>query len=160
MAGPLGGSWFVERLTDEIEATARGYLEEIDRRGGMVAAVEEGYPQAEIAEASYRLQLAHERGERVTVGVNRFAGGDGAGPPVHRADGSIEADQVARVRALRAARDPEHWAAARGALDTACRGSANTMPAMIDCANAGATMGEICDVFRSVWGSYRDPAHW
>ena len=114
VADPLGGSWFVERLTDEIEAEALAYLEQIDARGGMVAAVEQGYPQAEIADAAYAFQRDFEHGERVMVGVNAFVQRDEEEPVIHRADPAAEAAQVARVRASagrarRGARTPPRW---------------------------------------------------
>ncbi len=157
VADPLGGSWFVERLTDEIEAQATAYLDEIERRGGMVAAVEQGYPQAEIAEAAYAFQLAIERGDRIVVGVNAFDQGDEPDIPLHRSDPAVERDQIGHVRALRAARDPDAHARAMADLEAACRGSENVMPRLIAAAAADATLGEMCDVFRAVWGVYRDP---
>jgi methylmalonyl-CoA mutase N-terminal domain/subunit len=157
VADPLGGSWFVEQLTDRIEAEAMAYIDEIDRRGGMVAAVEEGYPQAEIAEAAYRYQLAVEAGERIIVGVNAFQAAEDAPIELHRVDPAVERDQIERVRALRARRDAAAHAAALGAVRTACEGTDNVMPHLIAASRAGATLGEMCDVFRSVWGVYRDP---
>jgi methylmalonyl-CoA mutase, N-terminal domain len=157
VADPLGGSWFVERLTDEIEAEAQAYLDEIDRRGGMVTAVEQGYPQAEIAEAAYRFQLAVESGERLIVGVNAFAVEGDAPIDLHQADAAVERDQIERVRALRQRRDAEAHASAVSALREGCRGDANVMPLLIAAARAGATIGELCDVFRDVFGVYRDP---
>ncbi len=157
VADPLGGSWFVERLTDEIEAQAQAYLDEIDRRGGMVAAVEQGYPQGEIAEAAYRFQLAVESGERVIVGVNAFAVDEAPPIDLHEADPRVERGQIERVRSLRSARDAEAHAAALRAVRDGCAGDANVMPLLIDAARCGATLGELCDVFRDVFGVYRDP---
>jgi methylmalonyl-CoA mutase, N-terminal domain len=158
VADPLGGSYYVEALTDEIEAEARIYLDEIDRRGGMVAAVEEGYPQAEIAEASYLFQQAVERGDRSVVGVNVHVQDSEIEMPIHRADPAAEGVQVERVRRLRAERDAGRHSAALDRLRQACDGGENVMPHLLDAARADATMGEICDVFRAVWGAYRDPA--
>jgi methylmalonyl-CoA mutase N-terminal domain/subunit len=160
VADPLGGSWYVERLTDDLEAEARAYLDQIEARGGMVAAVEQGYPQAEIAEASYRFQREVERGERVMVGVNGFVSEDEETIEIHRADPAAEAHQVERVRELRARRDPAPHASALRALRRACEGTDNVIPPLIDCARAGATIGEMCDVFRGAFGRYRDPARW
>jgi methylmalonyl-CoA mutase, N-terminal domain len=158
VADPLGGSWFVEQLTDEIEAEATAYIDEIERRGGMVAAVEQGYPQAEIAEAAYTFQLAVERGERVIVGVNAFdQDEEDADIPLHIADPQIEQLQAERVRELRARRDPAAHGSAMAALEAACRGTDNVMPHLVAASAAGATIGEMCDVFRRVWGVYRDP---
>ena len=158
VADPLGGSYYIEALTDAIEADARRYLDEIDRRGGMVAAVEEGFPQAEIAEAAYAFQQAVEHGERSVVGVNAHAQTGEIEVPIHRADPVAEKIQVDRVRALRAGRDPVRHGAALDRLRGACEGADNVMPHLLEAARADATMGEICDVFRGVWGSYRDPA--
>lgn len=160
VADPLGGSWLVERLTDELEAEARDYLRRIDARGGMVAAVEEGFPQAEIADAAHRFQMALESGERVMVGVNAHVQHDDEEPPIHRADPAVERRQVEAVRAWRARRDPERHAAALADVRAACEGDGNVMPRLVEAARAGATTGELCDVLRDVWGAYRDPAHW
>jgi methylmalonyl-CoA mutase N-terminal domain/subunit len=160
VADPLGGSWLVERLTDELEAEALDYLRRIDERGGMVAAVEEGFPQAEIAEAAHRFQLELERGDRVMVGVNAFVQPDEEAPPIHRPDPETERLQVRRVREWRERRDPATHEAALAALRRACEGSENVMPHLIAAAAAGATLGEQCDVFREVWGAYRDPGRW
>jgi methylmalonyl-CoA mutase N-terminal domain/subunit len=160
VADPLGGSWLVERLTDELEAQAMDYIARIDARGGMVAAVEEGFPQAEIAEAAYAYQRAFENGRRVMVGVNANVEPDEPEPEIHRADPEAERVQIARVRAWRDERDPAAHAAGLAGVAAACRGTANVMPRLVAAAEAGATLGEICDVFRDVWGPYRDPAHW
>jgi methylmalonyl-CoA mutase, N-terminal domain len=160
VADPLGGSYLVERLTDELEAEARDYLRRIDAMGGMVAAVEQGFPQAEIAEASYRYQRAFEEGRRVMVGVNAQVDIDEEEPEIHRADPESERRQVQALSAWRAERDPERHRAALAAVEEACRGDENVMPRLVDAAVAGATIGEMCDAFRSVWGAYRDPAHW
>jgi methylmalonyl-CoA mutase N-terminal domain/subunit len=157
VADPLGGSWFVERLTDEIEAEATAYIDEIDRRGGMVAAVEQGYPQAEIAEAAYRFQLAVESGDRVIVGVNAFTLDEAPPIDLHRADPEVERMQRERVLDLRATRDEARHTAAIEALRRACDGTDNVMPHLIEAGKAGATLGEMCDVFRAAFGVYRDP---
>jgi methylmalonyl-CoA mutase N-terminal domain/subunit len=155
---PLGGSHHVEALTDRLEQEARAYLDEIAARGGMVAAVEQGYPQAEIAEAAYRHHRRMAAGERLVVGVNVHRAAEEPPVAVHRADPAAERAQADRVRALRARRDPAAHAAAVAALRAACEGGANVMPRLIDAAAADATLGEMCDVFRAVWGPYRDPA--
>ena len=157
VADPLGGSWFVEQLTDEMEAQAVAYLDEIDRRGGMVAAVEQGYPQSEIAEAAYRFQLAVESGERVIVGVNAFTADEVPPIDLHRADPDVERRQLERVHELRARRDPARHEAAMSALLAACAGTDNVMPHLIEASKAGATLGEMCDLFRETFGVYRDP---
>jgi methylmalonyl-CoA mutase N-terminal domain/subunit len=160
VADPLGGSYYVEALTDELERQARDYIARIDAMGGMVAAVEEGFPQAEIADASYVYQREFEAGERRVVGVNAHVEQDGDEPPIHRADPAVEARQVERVRALRARRDAAGHTAALGRLREACAGGANVMPHLVAAAEADATVGEMCDVLREVFGAYRDPGRW
>jgi len=155
---PLGGSYFVEALTDRVEADAVAYLDEIAARGGMVSAVEQGYPQAEIAEAAYDFQRQLERGERVMVGINRHQVDEDAQPEVHQHDQAVELLQIERVRSLREHRDAGRWQRAMDEVRTACREGANVMPPLIAAAHAGATLGECCDVFREVFGVYRDPA--
>ena len=160
VADPLGGSWYVEALTDEVERDARRYLAEIDARGGMVAAVEAGYPQAEIADAAYAFQQALERGDRRLVGVNSHVHEEEERIEIHRPDPEAERRQVERVRALRDRRDADRHRAALDRLRAACEGTENVMPRLVEAAAADATIGEICDVLRSVWGSYRDPGRW
>ncbi len=160
VADPLGGSWFVEQLTDQVEAQAQAYIDEIDRLGGMVVAVEQGYPQGEIAEAAYRHQQAVDAGERVIVGVNAFASDAPAPIALHRADPAVERDQIARVMAHRVARDADRWAASIADLRAACAGDTNVMGPLIAASRAGATLGEMCDVFRTVFGVYRDPGRY
>ncbi len=160
VADPLGGSYYVEALTDELERQARDYIARIDAMGGMVAAVEEGFPQAEIADASYAYQREFEAGERRVVGVNAHVEQHGEEPPIHRADPAVEARQVERVQALRAGRDAAAHAAALSRLREACAGGANVMPHLVDAAEADATVGEMCDVLREVFGAYRDPGRW
>jgi methylmalonyl-CoA mutase N-terminal domain/subunit len=160
VADPLGGSWFVEQLTDDMEAQARHYLDQIDRHGGMVAAVEQGYPQAEIADAAYAFQRAVESGERTVVGVNAFVADEPEHVEIHRADPAAERRQVERIAAHRRARNAAACEASLDGLRRACGGDDNTMPYLIEAARKGATLGEMCDVFRDVWGVYRDPARW
>ncbi len=160
VADPLGGSYYVEALTDELERQARDYIARIDAMGGMVAAVEAGFPQAEIADAAYAYQREFERGERRVVGVNAHVDGEGEDPPIHRPDPAVEARQVERVSALRAARDGAAHAEAIAGLRAACAGEDNVMPHLVAAAGADATIGEMCDVFRDAWGSYRDPGRW
>ncbi len=159
---PLGGSWFVEALTSETERAVWRYLDEIDRRGGMVAAIAEGYPQHEIADAAYRFQRELEAGERAIVGVNRFADPEEviAIPLLQVSEASLRT-QLARLERTRRERDA---VAVEGALarlrDLASRpesSETNLMPALIECATAYATLGEICGVFRAVFGEYREP---
>jgi methylmalonyl-CoA mutase N-terminal domain/subunit len=160
---PLGGSWFVEALTDQTETAVWRYIEEIDRRGGMVAAIAEGYPQREIADAAYRFQRELDAGERGIVGVNRQADPDEAlAIPLLQVSERSFRTHLARLERTRRERDAVAVAAALGRLhDLAARpgsSATNLMPALIDCAAAYATLGEMCGVFRAVFGEYREPA--
>jgi methylmalonyl-CoA mutase N-terminal domain/subunit len=153
---PLGGSYFLERLTLDLEQGAREYFETIDRMGGMVEAIERGYPQKEIAEASYRFQQAVERRDKVIVGVNDFVQEDEPPVPILYIDETTADTQLARLEALRRTRDND---AVRGALDRlrdTARGAGNTMYPLLDCVRAYATVGEMCDALREVWGEYEE----
>jgi methylmalonyl-CoA mutase, N-terminal domain len=160
VADPLGGSWYVEALTDAIEAEAMAEIARIDDLGGMVAAVEAGHPQQEIADAAYAYQREVERGERLIVGVNAHVGPQEEDPPIHRPDPSVAERQVARVQRLRAERDPGAHRRALDRLRTACGGDENVMPHLVAAAEADATIGELCDVLRECFGAYRDPGRW
>jgi methylmalonyl-CoA mutase N-terminal domain/subunit len=159
---PLGGSWFVESLTDEVERQVWTYLDEIDRRGGMVAAVVDGYPQREIAEAAYRFQREVDERERRIVGVNAYVdrGEDTTIPVLEVPPGSLE-NHMARLHRTRRERDATAVETAlRGLREAAARpgsSDANLMPHFIRCAAAYATLGEMCDVLRAVFGEYREP---
>jgi methylmalonyl-CoA mutase N-terminal domain/subunit len=159
---PLGGSWFVEALTDETERQVWRYLDEIDRRGGMVAAVSEGYPQREIADAAYRYQREFDAGERRVVGVNSYVDETEVTsvPVLSVPPGSLER-HLARLERTRRERDPEAVESAlRGLREAASRpGSSETnlMPHFVRCAAAYATLGEQCGVLRGVFGEYREP---
>ncbi len=152
---PLAGSYFLERLTDEVEALAAGYIAEIDRRGGAVAAVEARFPQDEIDAAAYAYARAIERGEKVVVGVNRYADDSAAEPEVFPIDPALEARQRERVRALKADRDGAAVAAALGDLTAAARGSQNVLYPMREALRARATLGEVADALREVFGVYQ-----
>ena len=160
---PLGGSWFVEALTNETEQAVWRYLDEIDARGGMVAAVEAGYPQREIADAAYRYQRELEAGDRIVVGVNRHVDASETlrVPVLQVPEGSL-AHQLARLERTRRERDAEAVGAALSGLrDAASRpesSATNLMPHFIRCADAYATLGEQCAVLRDVFGEYREPA--
>jgi methylmalonyl-CoA mutase N-terminal domain/subunit len=159
---PLGGSWFVEALTTEVERGAWRYIEEIDRRGGMVAAVTEGYPQREIADAAYRYQREFDAGERRVVGVNAYVDEAEvtAVPVLQVPEGSLEG-QLARIERTRRDRDGTAVGAALAGLrDAASRpgsSESNLMPHFLRCAAAYATLGEQCAVLREVFGEYREP---
>ena len=154
---PLGGSWFIESLTDEMEAQAMAYLDEIDARGGMVTAVEQGYPQREIAEAAFRFQRQLESGERVIVGVNAFEQDIDATPPnLLRIGAQVETEQVAALRRLRESRDNISVANRLDHLREVASTSENTMPAIVDCVRARCTEGEIIAALEDVFGTYRE----
>ncbi|HEY6475916.1 MAG TPA: methylmalonyl-CoA mutase family protein, partial [Polyangia bacterium] len=159
VADPLGGSYFVEALTDRLEAEANGILRTIDEMGGIVRAVEAGWPQREIARSAYRAQRQIDSGERSVVGVNRHTGvGATAAIPTLKIDDAPERAQRAALAELRARRD---GAAARAALEgvrAAAEGNGNLMDAALEAARRDATLGEICQIFRDVFGEYRDPA--
>ena len=152
---PLGGSYAIEQLTDELEAQALAYIARIDALGGALAAIEAGYPQSEVESAAYAHQRAVESGARVVVGVNAFTAEAEQPPAVHKLDARIEQRQVARVRALRQSRDGARTSALLTQLEQAARGPANLMPLLIECVEHDVTLGEICHVLRSVWGEYR-----
>jgi methylmalonyl-CoA mutase, N-terminal domain len=154
---PLGGSYYVEQLTSELERQAYEYFDRIERLGGVVAAIKENFFQAEIAEAAFRYQREVELGERVIVGVNRYQSEAEPEVEIHRVDPVLEAEQTARVQALRARRDA---AAAESALarlrEAAATDRRNLMHPIIEAARANVTMGEMCDAFREVWGTWRE----
>jgi methylmalonyl-CoA mutase N-terminal domain/subunit len=155
---PLGGSYVVEYLTDEIEQRASAYLERINELGGALAAIESGYIQREIQDAAFRAQRAIEAGEETVVGVNAFQMDDPARPERLRVDPEIEAGQARRLADLRARRDAGRVGEMLSRLETAARGHGNLMPQFIEAVEADLTLGEICGVLRRVWGEYRAPA--
>ena len=155
---PLGGSFFLERLTHDLEEGAREYWRRIDDLGGMVAAIEAGFPQREIAESAYRFQREVESGERTVVGVNDRAGETGAGVETLYIDEAAAAAQCDRIAALRARRDGAAVARALDRLRETALGPGNLMPPLLDAVRADATLGEMCDALRDVWGEYEEPA--
>ncbi len=154
---PLGGSYFVEALTNEVEEGAWEYIHRIDALGGMVAAIENSYPQREIAEASYRYQMAVDRKEKIVVGVNDFMAEEKP-LEVLQIDETVAHQQAARLKELRASRSTEEVNRRLAALRKAAEGSANLMPFIYDAVKAYATLGEICDAMRSVFGTYEETA--
>jgi methylmalonyl-CoA mutase N-terminal domain/subunit len=153
---PLGGSYYIESLTDSLEELVLAELEEIQRRGGTLAAIRDGYQQGEIAQAAYEVQRAVEAGESLIVGLNAFTeGGDEQRPAPQAIDPAAEARQVERTRAVRAARDQEKAAAALAALADVARGTENVLPRILACVESSVTLGEISDALRHVWGEYR-----
>ncbi len=155
---PLGGSYFLEALTDRMEEEAVGYLRRIDDMGGIIQAVERGFPQKEIADAAYRFQKQVEEGRRTIVGVNRFGGEEEIPIPMLKIDPEIERRQTERVREVRARRDAASWERSISALRDACMSDRNLVPYVLDAVRAYATLGEISDVFREAYGIYREPA--
>jgi methylmalonyl-CoA mutase N-terminal domain/subunit len=157
-ADPLGGSYAIEAMTDEIEEQAVEYLKKIETMGGMLRAIEKGYVQREIQESAYRYQKAIEAQEQVVVGVNRFQLAEE--PPVNvlRIDPALEQAQVARVKAVRERRDTQAVTAALGRLEQAATTSENLIPKILDCVEVYATIGEISNTLRRVWGEYRETA--
>ncbi len=153
---PLGGSYYLEALTAEMEDAAREYIRRIDEMGGMIAAIESGYPQREIAQASYEYQRAVEAGERIIVGVNRYQ--EREEPPVEilQIDETAERRQVEKLAALRKRRSQERVRASLDALKRAACGAENTMPHILEAVRAYATLGEICGALRDVFGSYQE----
>jgi methylmalonyl-CoA mutase, N-terminal domain len=153
---PFGGSYFVERLTLDMERGAQEYFDLIDRMGGMVEAIEEGFPQKEIADASYRFQEAVERREKVIVGVNDFVENDEPPLPILYIDETTAETQLGRLERLRATRDNDRLRRSLDALAETARGRGNTMYPLLDCVRAYATVGEMCDALRNVWGEYEE----
>jgi methylmalonyl-CoA mutase N-terminal domain/subunit len=153
---PLGGSYFVEALTDRLEQQAYEYFAKIDQLGGMVQAVKEGYPQREIADAAFDLQREIDRGERIVVGVNAFTEGDDAETPILRIDPALEQEQIDRLHAVRATRDNEAVQRLLAQISGAAAGDSNLMPLLLEAARAHATEGEIVKALQKVWGDYRE----
>jgi len=153
---PLAGSYYIESLTNELEAAAWAYLDEIESMGGTLAAIEHGFQQRQIQESAYRVQLAVESGDQVVVGVNRFRDDDVRTPKLQKIDPDGERRQVARVRTVRAERSAEAWAAAMDDLERVARADGNLMPSMLVAVRAYATVGEISDRLRQAWGEHRE----
>jgi len=153
---PVAGSYAIERLTDTIEAGAREYIGKIDAMGGMLRAIESGFVQAEIQNSAYEYQKAVERGEHIVVGVNQFVTEEQKPIPILRIDPEIERTQVERVRALRARRDAAKVKAALAEVERRAASSENLLPAILTAAEAYATVGEISDAMRRVWGEYKE----
>jgi methylmalonyl-CoA mutase N-terminal domain/subunit len=154
---PLGGAYAVEAATDRLEREARRILDRIEDRGGALKAIERGEIQREIQESAYRHQRRIEAGEQVIVGVNRYQEGNAAVPPdTLRIDPDVEREQVERVRALRARRDPGPWKSALAAVEDRARAGGNLVPVIVDAVMAQATVGEIAGRLRAVFGEHRE----
>jgi methylmalonyl-CoA mutase N-terminal domain/subunit len=153
---PLAGSYYVESLTNEIEKRAAEYLGKIEVLGGMLKAIERGFVQQEIQKAAYEYQNQVDNEEAVVVGVNCFAVEEEKAIPIQRIDPVLEPNQVERLRALRARRDAGRWKAALASVEEAARSGANLMPRILTAAEADATVGEISDALRRVFGEYKE----
>jgi len=154
---PLGGAYFLETLTDRVEAAALEYIRRIDAMGGMVRAIDAGYPQKEIADSAYRYQLMDDRGEKVVVGVNKYVMKEAHPIRYLRIEESVELEQIERVARFKAARDTGKVERRLKQLADACRNGRNVMPILIDAVKDYASLGEISDVYRQVFGLYREP---
>ncbi|MBA2756791.1 MAG: methylmalonyl-CoA mutase, partial [Chloroflexi bacterium] len=153
---PLAGSYYVESLTNELEAAAWTYLDEIESLGGTLSAIEHGFQQREIQGAAYRVQQAIDTGDQVVVGVNRFRDDAIATPTIHTIDPEGARRQVARVRRVRAERSADGWATAMTELEAVARADGNLMPSILAAVRGYATVGEISDRLRLVWGEHRE----
>jgi methylmalonyl-CoA mutase N-terminal domain/subunit len=153
---PVAGSYYMESLTNEIESRAQAYLEKLDAMGGMLRAIERGYVQQEIQNAAYEFQQSVDRLEAVVVGVNRFSDEQEHAVPIFHVDEAVERNQVERVRALRAARERGPWEAALRRVEQAARSADNLLPHIVAAVEARATVGEISDTLRRVFGEYKE----
>jgi methylmalonyl-CoA mutase N-terminal domain/subunit len=153
---PLGGSYYIEQLTDSIERDARAYIERIDAMGGTLAAIEKGYIQNEVHNAAYQYQQSVESGDAVVVGVNRFKQEEKEQQGMFRLDPALEQQQIDRLRQLRAGRDAAQVEGRLSSLEQAARATDNLLPHILSCAEAHATVGEISDRLRKVFGEYQD----
>jgi methylmalonyl-CoA mutase N-terminal domain/subunit len=153
---PLGGSYFVEALTDRMEALAYEYFDKIDQLGGMVEAVKQGFPQREIADAAYAHQCELDSGDRVVVGVNGYTEGDDGELEILRIDPALERKQIGRVQAVRARRDSVAVEAALAEVRRAAATDENLMPSLLAAARVHATEGELVETLQAVWGSYTE----
>jgi methylmalonyl-CoA mutase N-terminal domain/subunit len=157
-ADPLAGSYFVERLTDEVEDRAREWLRQVEARGGAVVAIENGFVQNAIAENAFRREIERERGEAIIVGVNRYVEEEGVEVPLQVIDDDAVRRQVERVRAHKSAQD---WPAVERTLAqvaAAANSGENLLSPMREALRAGATLGQVIDTLRSIFGEYRAPA--
>jgi methylmalonyl-CoA mutase, N-terminal domain len=154
---PLGGSYYLEKLTDEVEARAMDYIRRIDQMGGMIRAIDEGFPQKEIADAAYRYQLMDDAGEKVTVGVNKYVMREEKGIHYLRIDEAVEREQIERVTRFKTSRDASRVERRLKQLADACRNGRNVMPVLIDAVKDYVSLGEISDVYRQTFGLYREP---
>lgn len=155
---PLAGSYFVEHMTDKMEQGAWEYIRKLDDLGGMLRAIEIGFPQKEIAEASYVFQQQVESGERTIVGVNKYQDDEQrADIPLLKIAAEVEREQIEKVKAFKSNRNQSEWKQQIAALTAACKNGDNVMPVMIDAVDKGVTLGEVSQIYREVFGVYTDP---
>lgn len=155
---PLGGSYYVEWMTDEIEKKALDYIDKLDKMGGMIKAIEVGYPQKEIAESAYIFQRELEEGKRTIVGVNRFSDVTQSTPiPTHKVPLEVEKNRKEEFFAFKNSRDAKLVSSHLMGVRRVCEEGGNVMPVLIDAVNNGVTLGEVCNIYRQVFGEYRDP---
>ncbi len=155
---PLAGSYFVEALTNEMEEKAWEYIHKIDEMGGMVAAIEKGFPQLEISDAAYRFQRQIDAGEKIMIGVNKYVIEDEViDIPLVEIDETVEKEQLERLARVKRTRDNKKVKECLEDIKKACEKGENVMPYCIEAVKARATVQEICDVYREVYGEYRDP---
>jgi methylmalonyl-CoA mutase N-terminal domain/subunit len=154
---PLAGSYFVEALTNEMEEQAWDYINKIDEMGGMVAAIEKGFPQLEISDAAYKFQRQIDSKEKIMIGVNKYTTDEAIPIPLVEIDDKVEEDQIARLNAVRRKRDNKALKKNLDDIKNACKKNENVMPYCIEAVKNMASIQEICDVYREVYGEYRDP---
>jgi len=154
---PLAGSYFVEALTNEMEEQAWDYINKIDEMGGMVAAIEKGFPQLEISDAAYKFQRQIDSCEKIMIGVNKYTTDEAIPIPLLEIDDKVEEDQIARLNAARRKRDNKALKKNLDDIKNACKKNENVMPYCIEAVKNLASIQEICDVYREVYGEYRDP---
>jgi len=153
---PFGGSYYIEELTDRIEREATDYIRRIDEMGGALAGIEAGYQQQQIQNAAYEFQRNIESGKQVIVGVNRFRSDEGLKVPVFKVNPAIEKSQIENVKKLRTSRDAKQWSQSIADLEATARSSQNLIPKIVAAAQAKATVGEISDALRRIYGEYKD----
>jgi methylmalonyl-CoA mutase N-terminal domain/subunit len=153
---PLAGSYFVEALTDRMEQEAWSYIRRIDEMGGIVPAIEQGFPQREIADAAYLYQRQVDSGEKIVVGVNRYAEGDNLKAATLKIGPEVEPGQVGRLKDIRRSRDNDRHAKALQRLEQVAHAKENLMPAILEAVRAYASVGEICATLKTVFGAYRE----
>jgi methylmalonyl-CoA mutase N-terminal domain/subunit len=154
---PLAGSYFIETLTNEIEEATWDYINKIDAMGGMIAAIEKGFPQMEIAESAYKFQGQLERGEKIMVGMNKYLSSNEYPIPLLEIEERISEEQIKRLHDVRRKRDNTAVKKSLDNIKSACKKGKNVMPYCIEAVKNLATLQEICDIYREVYGEYRDP---